>query len=53
MNGRAFGALLKNVQRLFTVFSHVLITAKLNAYRFSLNVLKLINNSHKENKELK
>ena len=42
--GKVFGALLTDLSKTFDSLSHEIITAKLNAYRFSLPALKLIQN---------
>ena len=48
--GNVFGELLTDLSKEFDCLSHELITAKLNAYGFSFNSLKLMNNclSHKK-----
>ena len=53
--GKAFGVLLTDLSKALDYLSHELIIEKLNAYGFSLSVLKLMQSylSQKENKELK
>ena len=41
--GKVFGALLTDLLKAFDCLDHELLTAKLNAYRFSLPALRLIN----------
>ena len=41
--GKVFGALLTDLLKAFDCLHHELLTAKLNAYRFSLPALRLIN----------
>ena len=43
-NGQIFGALLTDLSKAFACHLHELFIAKLNAYDFSLKVLKLKNN---------
>ena len=42
--GKVFGALLTDLSKAFDCLDHKLLTAKLNAYGFSLRALRLINN---------
>ena len=42
--GKVFGALLTDLSKAFDCLDHELLIAKLNAYGFSLNALKLIHN---------
>ena len=42
--GKVFGALLTDLSKAFDCLDHELLTAKLNAYGFSLPALRLINN---------
>ena len=44
--GKAFEALLTDLSKAIDCLSHKLITVKLNAFGFSVNSLKLINNYH-------
>ena len=41
--GKVFGALLTDLSKAFDCLNHELLTAKLNAYGFSLPALRLIN----------
>ena len=41
--GKAYGALLTELSKAFNCFPHDLIVAKLHAYGFSLESLKLLN----------
>ena len=41
--GKFFGALLTDLSKAFDCLDHELLTAKLNAYGFSLPALRLIN----------
>ena len=41
--GKVFGALLTDLSKAFDCLDHELLTAKLNAYGFSLPALRLIN----------
>ena len=41
--GKDFGALLTDVSKAFDCLDHELLTAKLNAYGFSLPALRLVN----------
>ena len=41
-NRKAFGALLKDLLKAFDYLDHELLIAKVNAYGFSLPILKLI-----------
>ena len=42
-NGEAFGALFTNISKAFDFLSHKLLIAKLDAYGFDKNALKLVN----------
>ena len=42
-NGGAFGALFTDLYKAFDCLSHELLIAKLDAYGFDKNVLKLVN----------
>ena len=48
--GKVFGALLTDLSKAFDCLPHELIVAKLNAYRFNLPALKLMNSylSHRK-----
>ena len=51
--GKVFGALLTDLSKAFDCLNHELLTAKLNAYGFSLPALRLINDylsNRKQNK---
>ena len=52
-NGKAFGALLKDLSKGFDCLDHELLIAKLSAYGYSLPALKLIHDylSHKKQKQ--
>ena len=41
--GKVFGAFLTDLSKIFDSLDHELLTAKLNAYGFSLPALRLIN----------
>ena len=43
-NNKMFGALLTDLSKVFDCLDHELLMAKLNAYGFSLTVLKLVHN---------
>ena len=43
-SGQMFGALLTDLSKAFDCLDHELLTAKLNAYGFSLPALKLVHN---------
>ena len=53
-NGGAFGALFTDLSKAFDRLSHELLIAKLDAYGFDKDALKLVNSSSQiESKELK
>ena len=43
-NNKMFGALLTDLWKVFDCLDHELLMARLNAYGFSLTVLKLVHN---------
>ena len=49
--GNEYDALLTDLSKAFECFQHDLIVAKLHAYGFSIESLKLINNYLTENKQ--
>ena len=49
--GKAFGVLLTDLSKAFDCLSHELIVAKLNAHRFSLSALKLMQSYISERKQ--
>ena len=50
-NGGVFGALLTDLSKAFDCIPHDLIIAKLEAYGFHIDALKLIHNYQIESKE--
>ena len=51
--GKVFGALLTDLSKAFDCLNHELLTAKLNAYGFSLPGLQLINDYLSNRKQLR
>ena len=51
--GKVFGTLLKDLSKAFDCLNHELLTAKLNAYGFSLPGLQLINDYLSNRKQLR
>ena len=52
-NSKMFGALLIDLSKAFDCLDHELLIAKLNAYGFSLTVLKLVHNYLSNRKQRK